>query len=82
VLDPSAYANIQQRPWRFRTVGDGHDVTVWRAMVHELQAAGYDGVLSIEDEDLNLNADEALVKAAAFLQQIVGANGVPGAPPR
>jgi len=28
VLDPSAYANIQQRSWRFRTVGDGHDVTV------------------------------------------------------
>ena len=49
-------------------------------MAHELQAAGYDGVLSIEDEDLHPSADEALVKAVAFLQQIVGANGVPGAP--
>ena len=81
MIDPGAYANIQQRSWVFRTVGDGHDAALWRALVHELQVAGYGGALRIEDEDPHLSADEAVAKAAAFLQEFVGDDRAPGASP-
>jgi sugar phosphate isomerase/epimerase len=67
VLETRPISDVD-RAWIFRTVGDGHDETVWRAIVGALRAAGYDGVLSIEHEDELLPPDVGLERAVAFLR--------------
>jgi hypothetical protein len=37
-----------------------------------LQAVGYDGVVSIEHEDVRLDRREAIPSAIAFLQELLG----------
>ena len=44
-VDPATAA------WHFAAVGSGHDEETWAALVLALNAAGYDGVISIEHED-------------------------------
>src|SRR5258705_13083436 len=51
VLDTTPFADPQHRAWNFRTIGQGHDVTFWRAFVGALRDVGYDDVVSIENED-------------------------------
>jgi sugar phosphate isomerase/epimerase len=40
-----------ERAWSFHSVGDGHPVAFWRDLVAALGDAGYNGALSIEQED-------------------------------
>jgi sugar phosphate isomerase/epimerase len=58
-------------PYRYATVGDGHDVNWWAAFCGELDRAGYGGPISIEWEDARLPADGAVAQAAALLRQAV-----------
>lgn len=67
VLSPLPYQLVRERPWTFRTVGWGHDLACWRAIVTELRLAGYDYVLSIEHEDPLASIDEGLRNAKEFL---------------
>jgi sugar phosphate isomerase/epimerase len=53
-------------PWRFATVGDGHDADWWADFATWLDAAGNVGVIAIEHED-PLVAPEIGVPAAAKL---------------
>ena len=69
VLDTGAYGEILSRSWEFRTVGYGHDATVWNDMISTLKAVGYDGVISIEHEDPLMSPKEGLEKAVAFLKE-------------
>lgn len=71
VLDTKHYGDELHRAWIFRTVGWGHDESVWRDMVSNLRLVGYDDVLSIEHEDSLMSVDEGLKKAVAFLKGIV-----------
>lgn len=41
----------EQVPWRFASVGGGHDDEYWRGLLEAAQAAGYDGPVSIEYEE-------------------------------
>ena len=70
VLETSSHSS-QQRAWRFTTMGHGHDLAFWRALVTELCAAGYDGVLSVEHEDSFAPIDEALKRSVAILQESI-----------
>lgn len=58
-----------RRSWNFVAVGTGYPggVDFWRRFVQALYRAGYDGALSIENEDYLLGADESVAIAARTL---------------
>ena len=69
VLDTKHYADEINRSWIFRTVGYGHDHTVWKDLISTLRLIGYDHVLSIEHEDSLMSPREGFLKAVAFLKE-------------
>jgi len=71
VLDTGAYGDLSKRSWTFRTIGYGHGAEVWKAIVSELRAGGYDGAVSIEHEDAYMSTKEGLEKAVAFLKDVI-----------
>jgi sugar phosphate isomerase/epimerase len=71
VLDTKRYDRVLDRAWTFRTVGYGRGESAWRDLVSTLRAVGYDGVLSIEHEDILASRDEGLERAVAFLRGVV-----------
>jgi sugar phosphate isomerase/epimerase len=70
VLDTKAYDRALDRAWTFRTVGYGNGEPFWRDIVSTLRLVGYDGVLSIEHEDLLASVDEGLERAVALLRSV------------
>jgi sugar phosphate isomerase/epimerase len=71
VLDTKNYTDERNRSWIFRTCGYGHGAEWWKEFVSTLRMFGYDYVLSIEHEDSLMSAEEGLMKAASFLNEIV-----------
>lgn len=71
VLDTKHYSRVDERSWTFRTVGYGQGERFWRDVISALRTAGYDGVLSIEHEDVLASVDEGLNKAIAFLRPLL-----------
>lgn len=71
VLDTASYGDILNRSWVFRTVGYGHDASVWNDIISTLKAVGYDGAISIEHEDGLMSPKEGLEKAVEFLKNIL-----------
>mgnify|MGYP001308192675 CR=1 FL=1 len=71
VLDTKPYADELNRSWIFRTVGYGHDESVWREIISTLRKVGYDGVISIEHEDSLMSVGEGFAKAAEFLKGLI-----------
>jgi sugar phosphate isomerase/epimerase len=71
VLDTKNYTDERNRSWIFRTCGYGHGAEWWKEFVSTLRMFGYDYVLSIEHEDSLMSAEEGLMKAALFLNEMV-----------
>lgn len=71
VLDTKHYGDVLNRSWVFRTIGYGHDLSVWKDMISMLKTVGYDGAISIEHEDSLMSTVEGLTKAAKFLQDVI-----------
>ena len=71
ILDSGMWAEEENRSWIFRTVGFGHDQSHWRAFVDALRLAGYDDVLSIEQEDPLISTDKGLELAMGVLQDLL-----------
>jgi sugar phosphate isomerase/epimerase len=74
VAEQLAYAGVldhrddpAERAWTFRTVGVGHGAEFWSALVAELRAASFAGVLSIENEDPYDEPADGVRKAAEFM---------------
>jgi sugar phosphate isomerase/epimerase len=61
-----------KRAWSFRSVGDGHPVAFWRDLVAALGDAGYNGALSIEQEDPFRSPEDGLARAIATLRAALG----------
>lgn len=61
------------RPWNFVTLGLGYPggQQFWGQFLTDLRAAGYDGVLSIEHEDVELDALEGVTQTVALLRSVV-----------
>lgn len=59
----------QRAPWHFAPVGEGHDAATWAALLRAVQAAGYDGVISIEHEDPRYDGEEGTERSLAGLRQ-------------
>ena len=73
LLDTKGVLEFASRSWNFVTPGTGHDAVWWRRFLETLRQCGYDGALSIEQEDYTIPLEEALEKAASLLQQILPA---------
>ncbi|MGC9973340.1 MAG: sugar phosphate isomerase/epimerase, partial [Bryobacteraceae bacterium] len=65
------YTDEQNRGWMFRTVGYGHGADWWGEFISTLRMYGYDYVLSVEHEDSLMSAEEGLIKAVRFLENLV-----------
>jgi sugar phosphate isomerase/epimerase len=72
VLDTTPFENASDRAWVFRTVGRVHDRAWWASFIAALRAVGYDGPLSIENEDPYQPAVEGVEEAAALIRPLIG----------
>ncbi len=71
VLDLPPPGDHANRPWMFRSVGDGHDLLFWKRFVGALRLAGYDHVISIEHEDPLASTDEGIARAIGTLRAAI-----------
>jgi sugar phosphate isomerase/epimerase len=54
----------------FRAVGYGHSASLWKAVVKAYMEVGYEGILSIENEDLVLSGEVGVERAAYVLKNV------------
>ena len=61
------------RPWNYVTLGLGYPggQQFWGQFLTDLRAAGYDGVLSIEHEDVQLDALEGVAQTVSLLRSVL-----------
>lgn len=73
VLDTTPLEHPSLRAWNFVTLGLGAPggAVFWGQLLSDLRAAGYDGVLSIEHEDVHRDAREALEQTVALLRGVM-----------
>ena len=63
-------ADARHRSWNYVTLGYGHGEDFWRAFCLALRRAGYDGVLSIEHEDMAMSPMEGMRKSVDLLRRV------------
>ncbi len=68
LLDPKHVTPVHSRYWNFVSLGHGSSVRAWLDIVRALRAAGYDDVISIENEDYSMAAEDAVATSAATLR--------------
>lgn len=71
LLENGSLMDIPARSWSYITLGFGHGETWWRQFCYRLKMAGYDGWLSVEHEDVLLNALEGLEKSVTLLKAVM-----------
>lgn len=71
VLDGRPFEDPARRAWVFRAAGRVHDAAWWRAFLATLRSRGYDGALSIENEDPDLAAADGVRAAAATVAPLL-----------
>jgi sugar phosphate isomerase/epimerase len=54
----------------FRAVGYGHGATVWKDVIAAYMEVGYDGMLSIENEDHLLSGEVGVTRSLAVLKNV------------
>src|SRR5277367_5852304 len=54
----------------FRAVGYGHSASLWKAVVQAYMDVGYEGILSIENEDPILSGEVGVERAAYVLKNV------------
>jgi len=70
--DGTGMTQWQQRAWNYVTLGLGHPAgeAFWADFVYELRAAGYGGTFNIEHEDVLVNSEEGVRRAAGLLRRV------------
>lgn len=78
LLDTQGPELAARRAWNYVTLGLGHEggQQFWGQLLVDLRAAGYDGVLSIEHEDVLTDAVEGVAATVDLLRRVM-----PVAPP-
>ena len=71
VLDTRPMTEPGVRAWEYVTLGYGHGESFWRDFLSTLRVMGYDGVLSIEHEDMLMTPAEGIEKSVSFLNGVV-----------
>ncbi len=69
LLDINPVTPVGDRAWNYVSVGAGRSVEEWTAIVTALRDVGYDGVMSIENEDHSLAPEESVRRAVATLRR-------------
>lgn len=69
-LETLPSVKARERSWNYVTLGYGQDEAFWRAFCLALRRAGYDGVLSIEHEDMALSPMEGMRKSVELLRRV------------
>lgn len=72
VLDFRWPADAATMPWHFAAVGGGRPLSEWARLLEAIGATGYDGVVSIEHEDPNLDPLDGVLASLAGLQAALG----------
>jgi sugar phosphate isomerase/epimerase len=67
------------RSWNSCLLGRGHDRDEWQDIVRALRGVEYNGVLSLEHEDIGVAADEGVREGVMFLRSLLD-EGVTDAP--
>ncbi len=62
--------NFRQSSMTFRAVGYGHGAEVWKDIVRAYMDVGYEGILSIENEDPILTGEVGVQRAAYVLKNV------------
>lgn len=62
---------LDRTSWRYATVGHGHPLSWWTALVHALEAAGYDGVISVEHEDEAVSPEAGITESVQTLARAI-----------
>ena len=71
LVDLTPYAKLAERSWSYADIGYGHDLAVWKGIVEQLKAVGYDHVISIEHESPFTSARVGVAKSAEALDEIL-----------
>jgi sugar phosphate isomerase/epimerase len=71
VIDTTPGSDFQHRAWSYITLGRGHAEPWWSKFVAALEAAGYDGVLSIEHEDPAQSAEAGVEESVLLLRRVL-----------
>lgn len=71
LLETIPHERTDERAWNYVAVGTGHPEgdAFWSRFVHALRAAGYDGPLSLENEDHTLGQRESVALAVGTLRR-------------
>ncbi|MCR4282119.1 MAG: sugar phosphate isomerase/epimerase [Bauldia sp.] len=69
-LETRPSVQARERSWNYVTLGYGHGEDFWRAFCLALRRVGYDGVLSIEHEDMALSPMEGMRKSVELLKRV------------
>jgi len=61
------------RPWNYVTLGLGYPggAQFWGQFLTDLRTSGYDGTLSIEHEDVEMDATEGVAQTASLLKSVL-----------
>jgi sugar phosphate isomerase/epimerase len=71
LLETKSTDRASERAWNYVTLGYGHGESWWRDFVLLLRQVGYNGVLSIEHEDVSMAPLEGVKKSVSFLKNII-----------
>jgi sugar phosphate isomerase/epimerase len=72
-LEPVPNEQTTRRAWNYVAVGAGHDASYWARFLATVRASGYDGPVSIENEDYSLGQRESVTLAARTLREALEA---------
>lgn len=71
VLDTKTIDCFSERSWNYVALGHGQDIRWWKELFSVLSMMGYDGPISLENEDLTMDPLTALKKATDVLKQAI-----------
>lgn len=71
ILDQKTVEHFAERSWNYAALGYGHGELWWREFLVVVRMAGYDGLISIEQEDLTMPAIVGVQKAVGFLKAVL-----------
>lgn len=71
-LDTKPIEQFAERSWNYVAVGCGHDLQWWKEFFSVVRMAGYDGFVSLEMEDLTMDALTGIKMSIACLKQAMG----------
>lgn len=69
VLDTKTIDDFARRSWNYVAVGAGHDVKWWKEFFSICRMSGYDGVVSLEMEDLTMSMLDGHLSSLVTLRE-------------